>query len=252
MKHNSVIIPVLLMIALTTGFAGSGERPGSPMVIIDPFDKQNIRGNVSIAYVWGEQLDFPLRFVRGLFNLKNAVLKWTSLNITFEEHVVLSSERLHSMPFVYVTSDDIFELTKTERLNVRKYLENGGFMVLENAYPKGDFSISEASLKKMVRDAVPNTRFAPIPISHPLYHSFFDFDDGPPIGAELGRAGRFPSPRRYYLEGVWIGDRLVAIYSNKGYIIRWSEEEENDPQLRMGVNMIVFALTQEDGIASHR
>jgi hypothetical protein len=52
-----------------------------------------------------------------------------------------------------------------------------------------------------------------------------------------------------YLEGVWIKDRLAIVYSNKGYIVRWTELDNNVPQLKMGVNFIVYALRQEGGLA---
>ena len=123
-------------------------------------------------------------------------------------------------------------------------------MVLENSLPRSDFSMAEASLKKMLRETIPNVRFSMIHNNHPLYHCFFDFSDGPPYGAEIGLFDNYMSPQRYYLEGVWLKNRLVAIYSNKGYIIKWSYNTDNEPQLKMGVNMIVFALTQESSIAN--
>ncbi len=256
MKSKCITVIVILCIFCTSALkiksikAQNRRFPLKNTVIIDPDEKLNIRGDVYIAYAWGEQLTFPLRFTRGLFNLKNAMTKWTKINLRFDDHLVLSSERLHNMPFVFVTTDDMFELTETEKKNVKKYFANGGFMVLENSRPKSDFSLSEATLKKMLRDTIPNVRFDIIRNNHPLYHCFFDFDDGPPYGAEIGNSGRYLSQQRYYLEGVWYKDRLVAIYSNKGYIIKWSENSNNEPQLRMGVNMVVFALTQHGGIAN--
>ena len=56
----------------------------------------------------------------------------------------------------------------------------------------------------------------------------------------------------FYLEGITIGDRLVAIYSDKGYAKKWDATSNNEPQLRMGVNMVVFALTQEGSIAQQK
>ncbi|MFC1607058.1 hypothetical protein ACFL47_03715 [Candidatus Latescibacterota bacterium] len=61
------------------------------------------------------------------------------------------------------------------------------------------------------------------------------------------------APTVNFLEGVWFDDRLVAVYCNKGYARKWSEYAEvrpgsktgnNRPQLKMGVNMVVFALEQ--------
>ncbi len=101
-----------------------------------------------------------------------------------------------------------------------------------------------------------DAKFLPIPNDHPVYHCFFDFDEGPPNGAELnlsrvvGASGGNKRSRTipkqvHYLEGITIDDRLVAIYSDKGYAIKWAADTNNEPQLKMGVNMVVFALTQE-------
>ena len=55
-----------------------------------------------------------------------------------------------------------------------------------------------------------------------------------------------------YLEGIWLDERLVAIYSDKGYALKWKDYTNNEPQLRMGVNFVVFALTQQGGIAQRK
>ena len=55
-----------------------------------------------------------------------------------------------------------------------------------------------------------------------------------------------------YLEGIWIDDRLVAIYSDKGYARKWEDTSNNEPQLKMGVNMVVYALTQQGSIAQQK
>ena len=53
----------------------------------------------------------------------------------------------------------------------------------------------------------------------------------------------------YYLEGIWLNGRLAAVYCDKGYAQKWSNMSNNAPQLRMGVNFVVYALTQAGGIA---
>ena len=223
-------------------------------VIIDPLNKQNIRGTIKIAYAWGEQLPSPYSLSRGLVNLKEAMNKWTNIQTSMERHLMLSSEKIMKMPFVFVTCRNSFELTETEKKNVNKYFRNGGFMVLDDAEPLVDKSRSGASLRKMVRDAIPNAKFLPIPDNHPLYHCFFDFNDGAPLGAERGfiinsDGTVFRSKQIFKLEGVWYKGRLAAIYSDKGYIIRWNDNYDNEPQLKMGVNMIIYALTQNRSIA---
>jgi len=65
---------------------------------------------------------------------------------------MLSSERLVHIPIIYLTTDDVFELTETEKKNVKIYFDNGGFMFLDNPTPILDYSKAEASLKQMLRD----------------------------------------------------------------------------------------------------
>jgi hypothetical protein len=50
------------------------------------------------------------------------------------------------------------------------------------------------------------------------------------------------------LEGVWIGDRLAAVYSEKGYGVSWSNPKSGGAFQNMGVNLVVFALTQAGGL----
>jgi hypothetical protein len=149
-------------------------------------------------------------------------------------------------------------------------LRNGGFAMIESLFwpesgiIEGDYCQAETSLKQMTRDVLKeDARFSPVPVSHSLYHCFFDFDDGPPQGTEVnlvnskyveGMAGidtrnvKMPKPRPY-LEGIFRDDRLAVVYSGKGYGNKWKYISNNDPQQKMAVNFVVYALTQKGGLA---
>jgi len=199
--------------------------------------EQSIKGFIHLATAWSIQLKPPFSTRRSVTNLAEALKRYTDIDAKVDKYLLLDSRRLFSMPFVFITADRLFELTLTERRNFREYLKNGGFAVIDNGNPIYPFSSGEASLRKMLRDVLgAHARFLPIPVSHPIYHCYFDFDDGPPIGGEicgnydklLRRAGAPPPVRKmpkpvYYLEGIWLGDRLVAVYSDKGYAIKWKE-----------------------------
>ena len=55
-----------------------------------------------------------------------------------------------------------------------------------------------------------------------------------------------------FLEGLWINNRLAVVYSDKGYGLKWSQITNNTPQLKIGVNMVVFALTRKGSIAQQK
>jgi len=235
------------------------------MVIQDPNNKQSIKGFVYIATAWGSQLKPPDALKRSVINLVEAVNRYTNINAKTDSHLFLDSRKIFETPFVYVTTDLAFELTEIERKNLGEYLRKGGFAVVDNGTPQFEFGQAEAALKQMLRDSLGNdAKFTPIPNDHPLYHCFFDFD-GPPQGSEMANSstatvndqGRQALTTVYtkqvlYLEGIWIDNRLVAVYSDKGYGNNWKDLSDNEPQLKMGVNMVVFALTQAGGIAQQK
>ncbi|MCE5250093.1 DUF4159 domain-containing protein [bacterium] len=236
------------------------------MVIQDPNNKQSIKGFVYISTAWGAQLKPPDDLKRAVINLVEAVNRYTKINAKSEAHLYLDSRKIMETPFVYVTADRAFELTDIERKNFGDYLRQGGFAVIDNGTPEYEYGQAEASLRQMLRDSLgADAQFLPIPREHPLYHCFFDFDDGPPQGAEIQISQTtttgMPSERIrdasiakavIYLEGIWLDERLVAIYSDKGYARKWTLMVNNEPQLKMGVNFVVFALTQNGGIARQK
>ena len=236
------------------------------MVIQDPNNKQSIKGFIYIATLWGAQ--FEPAYKRAVVNLSEAVNRFTSIKSKVDKHLFVDSRKLFDTPFVFLCVDKIFELTEIESRNFGDYLRAGGFAVLDNGTPSNEFGAAEASLRKMLRDSLGNdAKFLPIPNNHPIYHCFFDFD-GPPPGSEITTSlvgvaspdgnerqasGRVRlNERVIYLEGITVSDRLVAIYSDKGYALRWVDNFNNEPQLKIGVNMVVFALTQEGSIAQQK
>ncbi len=236
------------------------------MVIQDPNDKTSIKGFVYISTAWGAQLKPPDDLKRAVINLVEAVNRYTNINAKVDTHLYLDSRKIYETPFVYVVADKAFELTDIEAKNLGEYLRNGGFVVVDNGTPQYEFGQAEASLRQMLKDALlADAQFLPISNDHPLYHCFFDFDDGPPQGDEIrmvqttttdmqGETARNSSMAKavLFLEGIWLDERLVAIYSDKGYAQKWKLMSNNEPQLKMGVNFVVFALTQAGGIAQQK
>ncbi|MFC1512283.1 DUF4159 domain-containing protein [Candidatus Latescibacterota bacterium] len=263
--HSSVIMFLLIGILFIapgmTAYAQTNPEHVRSEVYIDRSDKQSISGITEIAFAWGQLFDPPQDLLRGVINLKEAMNRWTDVVTTLNQHLLLSDPGIRDLPFMFVTADKVFDLTEAEKRNLREYFSSGGFMFLDNSQPQSEFSASGASLRKMLEDVIPNALFAPIPDNHQIYHSFFDFDDGPPQGSEVNlhlsvgksnsgdsvriRAHRMTMNKQVlYLEGAWLEGDLVAVYSDKGYIVKWNDTSNNEPQLRMGVNLIIYALTR--------
>jgi len=232
------------------------------LIIQDPTDRRKVRGFVYLGTAWATDLE-PVfaSAAKAIPNLVDAVNIQTGITAKVDAHLFIDSQELFRTPFVYITAEEAFELTGREKENLGEYMRRGGFVFADNANATVEFSQAEASLRQIFRAALgAQGQFRPIPNSHPLYHTFYDFD-GPPVGSELGTPTdaeqwgvnyRILPQHSYRLEGVFLGDRLVALYSDRGYVHKWAENYGNEPQLRFGINVVVFALTQEGSIAQQQ
>ncbi|MFC1528553.1 M56 family metallopeptidase [Candidatus Latescibacterota bacterium] len=197
--------------------------------------------NVRIATAWGEQLHPSEELLNGVRKVTEAVEKYTYIDVEYDEKVLLDSQALFDYQIIFFIPDRNFSLTTAERKNLENYFRQGGFAVIDNCSPTPESEVgeTEASLRKMLEDVLgTDTQFRQISNDHHLYHCCFDFLSGPPMGLE----------RRSYIEEIFLGDRAVSIFSNQGFSYKWKEVAGNQPQLKFGLNMVVWGFLQHDEI----
>ena len=232
------------------------------LIIQDPSDRRNVRGFVYLGTAWATDLEPTFdSAAKAVPNLVRALNEQTGITAKVDAHLFVDSQALFRTPFVFLTAQEAFELTAREIENLGEYMRRGGFVFTDNANPTAEFSQAEAALRQIFGDALRGDGVLQIiPNDHPTYHTYYDFD-GPPVGSELEvqstgqqRDNESISIARqsYHLEGVFVDGRLVAIYSDKGYVHTWARNYGNEPQLRFGINAVIFALTQEGSIAQQQ
>jgi hypothetical protein len=175
----------------------------------------------------------------GLVNLIRAVNDRTAIRLSPTPAVVEpGSPRLFDYPIVFATGHGNIEFTPAERQNLRRYLLGGGFLHVDDNYG------FDEHFRPRVRELFPDRKLTELPFSHPLYHCFYGFSRGlPKIHEHHG------GPPHGY--GVLDRGRVMLFYSyNTDINDGWEDAEvHNDSApvresaLRMGVNIIVYALT---------
>jgi hypothetical protein len=240
------------------------------MVIQDPRDKRNVRGYFHLHPVYSVSMrergwhDMDSRTLRALVHLAAFMNERTDIKVDIAPAISLDSSDLFKTPWAYATAHSEtkgFQITSSESANLGRYLTSGGFVFTETVSRSGDRVIGtawEIALRQMLKDALGSQGrvyqrdwvFEPLPDTHPIYRCFFDFNGAPPgIGIGMQR-GIVPD----YLEGITLGNRLVAIVSLKRYFYLWNNDARAslglDPTrpLQFGVNVLVFVLTQEGSI----
>jgi hypothetical protein len=223
-------------------------------VFYNPNRKMGVRGVIPLPFLYTSSQPSK-NLSPGVSGLAEGLRELTDITVSAQRTVYLQQNTVFEYPFLYIACDEQWEYLPEEAKKMGKYLRSGGFALLEDLTPWVEQSPGEASLRQFIRDAlVSGVRFEPIPHDHPLYHCYFDFDDGPPLGVEMKALDSVGASmnRQKELEGVWLNGRLAAVFSGKGYGTLWMRRGNNDPQLKMGVNFVVFALLQEGGKAEKR
>ena len=159
-------------------------------------------------------------------------------NINPQEQIVEpGSPELFSYPFVHITGHGNITFNNQEALNLRKYLEGGGFLHIDDNYGLDKF------IRIEMKKVFPELQFIEIPFNHPVYKQKFTFDRGlPKVHEHDGKP-----PRGY---GIIYEGRLVCFYSFECDLGNGWEDQEvyNDPEairqqaLRMGANLVSYAL----------
>ncbi|MFM2417076.1 MAG: hypothetical protein RL385_1799, partial [Pseudomonadota bacterium] len=143
-------------------------------------------------------------------------------------------------PFLYWSGDRGFaELSDAELTGLRRFVEYGGFLVIDDAAPEA--SGFDASVRKTLLRAFPSERLARLPAEHTLYRSFYLLDRP---------YGRVAAPDQ--LEVVFHGGRAAVVYSRLDLGGAWALEDARDASfsivpggsaqreqaLRLGVNLV--------------
>lgn len=164
-----------------------------------------------------------------------------SMNITPKEDIVeVGSSKLFNYPLVHMTGHGNVVFNEAEAENLRNYLISGGFLHIDDNYGMDKF------IRVEMKKVFPNLDFIELPLSHPIYHQKFDFKQGlPKIHEHDGK------PAQGF--GLLYEGRLVCYYSYQSDLGNGWEDQEiyNDSDeirskaLKMGANIVSFALTME-------
>jgi hypothetical protein len=163
----------------------------------------------------------------------------TGIRTQKEEKVVsLTDENLRAFPFLYMTGHGSVKLTREERDALRAYLEDGGFLFVNDSYGM------DPAVRAMVREVFPDHPFEEISRDHPVFHSFYDMPGLPKIHEHDKKP-----PQAF---GVTIDGRLVLFYVYESDIGDGLADPQvhNDPPakreqaMRMAVNVFIYALTR--------
>ena len=116
--------------------------------------------------------------------------------------VKMTSDELFKFPFVIMTGTGDFSLTKKERINLKKYLENGGFLLASPSCSDAEWAAAfERELKRIYK----KDTLKEIKQDHALFKTIYTIKE---LKCKSGKASK--------LRGITINDKLVVCYTPDG------------------------------------
>ena len=197
-------------------------------------------------------------------NLSYRLQQMTSMKVNPDGRFIhLTDKDLANYPFIYMVEPGSLLLNDEEIVALRRYLLNGGFLMLDDFWGDSEWDNAEQVLKQVL----PDKSFVELPLTHPIYHCVFEIKaKGQVPNYRLGTDSEFDPEHRTW-EYNHDGDvRTVhhrAILDDKGRMMviathntdngdGWEREGESDYFFHnfsekisypLGINIIFYVMT---------
>jgi hypothetical protein len=171
-------------------------------------------------------------------NLLAAIRERTDIPVAPREVAVrLTDPELWNVAFLHVTGHGNIHWSDEELVILRRWLEQGGFLHVDDNYGL------DASFRREIKRLFPDHPLVEVPLDHPIYHLIYEFPNGvPKIHEHDGK------PAQGF--GIFLHGRLAVYYTYQCDLgDGWEDESvHHDPPakheaaLRMGVNLFAYAV----------
>lgn len=153
--------------------------------------------------------------------------------------IEVGSPEIFNFPFIYLTGHGNIIFSESDAMNLRLYLEGGGFMHVDDNYGLDEY------IRREMKKVFPGKELVELPPSHPIFHQKYDFKKGlPKIHEHDGKP-----PQAF---GIFIENRMVFLYTYETDLgdgwedidVHKDPEELRQKALKMGANIISFVFNQ--------
>lgn len=178
-------------------------------------------------------------------NLLKAVGAKTSTHVAFQKKPIrLSDAEVTNYPFLYMTGHDEFALSDAEVAGLRRFLSNGGFLLVDSCCGNLGF---DAAFRREMKRVFADAQLQELPKDHPLYSTVDPIETVEYTPKVKATFGDMNAP---YLEAITVDGVARVIYSRFDLGCGWENEDHPwakgvapKDALRVGINAVVYALT---------
>lgn len=153
--------------------------------------------------------------------------------------IEIGSPEIFNFPFTHLTGHGNIILSESDALNLRVYLEGGGFLHVDDNYGLDEY------IRREIKKVFPDKEFIELPPSHDIFKQKYTFNEGLPKIHEHDN-----KPAQAF--GIFIEDRMVCLYTYETDLgdgwedadVHNNPKEVREKALKMGANIISFVFNQ--------
>ena len=161
------------------------------------------------------------------------------VNASEEVRIRLTDNNAKQYPYLYITGHGNIRFSENEIIELRSILNNGGFLHADDNYGM------DKSFRREIKKVYPNKEFVELPHTHPIFFSFYKIENGLP---KIHEHDNKPPQALAIFEN----QRIIILYTYESDLgdgwedptVHNNSEEKRELALKMGVNIIYFALNQ--------
>jgi hypothetical protein len=168
-------------------------------------------------------------------------------------YIEIMDPDLFKYPYSYIVEPGQMSFSREEAARLREYLLRGGFLHLDDFWGL----LQKENLETELRKVFPEYPIQQIPLTHPIFHSFFDIDEiiqtpNQYQGCSGGRTWEQSSDTQPRIYGIFNDDGrlMVAITYNTDVGDAWEfmdlkcyPEKYSGYAIRIGLNFMIYAMT---------
>lgn len=240
------------------------DRSGVPDWKIDAAFKKDVFTFVRVEYDsygggrrrgGGWMTDWPDSDLNFSYRLQQL----TSLKVNPEPVVLrLTDPKLFDYPFLYLIEPGALYFSEDEVVALRKYLLNGGFLMVDDFWGEDEYENLREQLKRVFPDREP----AELPIDHEIFRCVYKLTEKPQVpsihswqgsGGQTWEYGHGDAREVHYKALFDDAGRMMAIIChNTDLGDGWEREGENHEYFKefsekksypMGINIVTYAMT---------
>lgn len=191
-------------------------------------------------------------------NFSYRLQQLTSLNVDPDGRILeLTDPEIFNYPLLYLIEPGEMALEEAEREGLRRYLLNGGFLIVDDFWGLYEWETFYQEIRKVFPDREPEE----LPIEHEIFHCVFDLTEKPQLPS-IHVAQRYgldyepgkPGAEEVHYKALFDDDgRMMAIICHNTDLGDGWEREGEDPwyfknysepkAYPMGINIVFYAMT---------